>query len=69
MRLLTTGSSSAVAQILLFLKQDPEVAHKASIYLRHLSIGLPGYAINCLSKKYFQGEARPFFRMSRDCPC
>lgn len=43
-------------QILLFLKQDPEVAHKASIYLRHLSIGLPGYAINCLAKKYLQAQ-------------
>jgi len=28
--------------ILLFLKQDPEVAHLAAIYLRWVSLGLPG---------------------------
>lgn len=28
--------------ILLFLKQDPEVAHLAAIYLRWISFGLPG---------------------------
>ena len=28
--------------ILLALKQDPEVAHLAAIYLRWASLGLPG---------------------------
>ena len=28
--------------VLLFLKQDPEVAHLAAIYLRWVSLGLPG---------------------------
>jgi len=28
--------------LLLFLKQDPEVAHLAAIYLRWVSLGLPG---------------------------
>ena len=44
--------------ILLFLKQDPEVAHKASVYLRALSVGLPGYAANCILKKYFQAQGK-----------
>lgn len=30
--------------ILLFLKQDPEVAHLAAVYLRWVSLGLPGMA-------------------------
>lgn len=29
-------------QILLFLRQDPEVAHLAAVYLRWVSLGLPG---------------------------
>ena len=28
--------------ILLFLKQDPEVAYLAAVYLRWASLGLPG---------------------------
>ena len=28
--------------ILLFLRQEPEVAHLASTYLRWVSLGLPG---------------------------
>lgn len=28
--------------LLLALKQDPEVAHLASVYLRWVSLGLPG---------------------------
>lgn len=44
--------------ILLFLKQDPEVAHKAALYLRSLSFGLPGYAANCILKKYFQAQGK-----------
>jgi Na+-driven multidrug efflux pump len=32
--------------LLLFLKQDPEVAQLAAIYLRWVSLGLPGKASN-----------------------
>ena len=32
--------------ILLFLNQEPEVAHLASIYLRWASLGLPGIVLN-----------------------
>ncbi|KAF4616349.1 hypothetical protein D9613_008614 [Agrocybe pediades] len=42
--------------LLLFLKQDPEVAHLASIYLRWVSLGLPAYAFNCISRRYFQSQ-------------
>ncbi|KAF7979304.1 hypothetical protein HWV62_43024 [Athelia sp. TMB] len=40
--------------ILLFLRQEPEVAALAGSYLRWLSIGLPAYAFNCISRRYFQ---------------
>lgn len=42
--------------ILLFLKQDPEVAHLAAVYLRWVSLGLPAYAFNCISRRYFQSQ-------------
>ncbi|CAA7268525.1 unnamed protein product [Cyclocybe aegerita] len=42
--------------ILVFLKQEPEVAHLASIYLRWVSFGLPAYAFNCISRRYFQSQ-------------
>ncbi|GLB39336.1 putative MATE efflux family protein [Lyophyllum shimeji] len=42
--------------ILVRLKQDPEVAHLAAVYLRFLSIGLPAYAFNCISRRYFQSQ-------------
>ncbi|KAF8962337.1 mate-domain-containing protein [Flammula alnicola] len=42
--------------ILVFLKQDPEVAHLASIYLRWVALGLPAYAFNCISRRYFQSQ-------------
>jgi len=32
--------------ILLALRQDPQVARLASLYLRMLSIGLPAYSFN-----------------------
>jgi Na+-driven multidrug efflux pump len=32
--------------ILLFLRQEPEVAHLASTYLRWVSLGLPGMEIH-----------------------
>ncbi|KAJ9107298.1 hypothetical protein QFC21_000748 [Naganishia friedmannii] len=42
--------------ILLFLRQDPVVAARAGLYLRYLSIGLPGYAGNLIMRKYFQSQ-------------
>ena len=42
--------------IFLFLKQDPEVAHLASIYLKWSSLGLPAFAFNSISRRYFQSQ-------------
>ncbi|KAI1798396.1 MATE efflux family protein [Ganoderma leucocontextum] len=42
--------------ILLFLKQEPEVARFASIYLKYASFGLPAYAFNAISRRYFQSQ-------------
>jgi len=42
--------------ILLALRQEPEVAHLASVYLRWVSLGLPAYAFNCISRRYFQSQ-------------
>ncbi|KAF8656526.1 hypothetical protein AX16_002490 [Volvariella volvacea WC 439] len=42
--------------ILLALKQDPDVAHLAAVYLRWVSLGLPAYAFNCISRRYFQSQ-------------
>ncbi|KIL62651.1 hypothetical protein M378DRAFT_165478 [Amanita muscaria Koide BX008] len=42
--------------ILLFLKQDPVVAHLAAVYLRWISLGLPAYAFNSISRRYFQSQ-------------
>ncbi|KAL4260757.1 multi antimicrobial extrusion (MATE) family protein [Pleurotus pulmonarius] len=42
--------------LLLFLKQDPEVARLAAVYLRWISFGLPAYAFNCVSRRYFQSQ-------------
>ena len=36
--------------ILLFLHQEPDVAHLAAIYLKYASIGLPAYAFNSISR-------------------
>ena len=36
--------------ILLFLHQQPDVAHLAAIYLKYASIGLPAYAFNGISR-------------------
>jgi len=36
--------------ILLFLHQQPDVAHLAAVYLKYASIGLPAYAFNCISR-------------------
>lgn len=42
--------------ILLLLKQDPEVARLAGIYLKCASWGLPAYTFNCISRRYFQSQ-------------
>ncbi|KAI0064869.1 MATE efflux family protein [Artomyces pyxidatus] len=42
--------------VLLLLKQEPEVAQLAGIYLKYLAIGLPGYAFNSVSRRYFQSQ-------------
>ncbi|KAL1941520.1 hypothetical protein VTO73DRAFT_6959 [Trametes versicolor] len=42
--------------ILLFLKQEPEVARLAAVYLRWSAIGLPAYAFNSVSRRYFQSQ-------------
>ncbi|KAI6010116.1 mate-domain-containing protein, partial [Pisolithus marmoratus] len=42
--------------ILLLLKQDPEVARLAGIYLKYASWGLPAYTFNCISRRYFQSQ-------------
>lgn len=39
--------------ILLFLKQDPEVAHLAAVYLRWVSLGLPGITFSHFRPSYF----------------
>ena len=36
--------------ILLFLHQQPDVAHLAAVYLKYASIGLPAYAFNAVSR-------------------
>jgi MATE family multidrug resistance protein len=36
--------------VLLLLRQDPEVAHLAGVYLKWASLGLPAYAFNCVSR-------------------
>ncbi|KIR57117.1 MATE family multidrug resistance protein [Cryptococcus gattii Ru294] len=38
------------------LDSDPEVSHRAGIYLKWLSIGIPGYGGNVLVKKYLQAQ-------------
>ncbi|KAL4068536.1 mate-domain-containing protein [Scleroderma yunnanense] len=42
--------------ILLMLRQDPEVARLASLYLKCASWGLPAYTFNCISRRYFQSQ-------------
>ncbi|KAI6112391.1 MATE efflux family protein [Pisolithus thermaeus] len=42
--------------LLLGLNQDPEIAKLAGIYLKWASLGLPAYAFNCVSRRYFQSQ-------------
>src|SRR5260221_8584795 len=51
--------------ILLFLHQQPDVAHLAGIYLKYASIGLPAYAFNCISRcdlSPIEGNQLTFFQ-------
>jgi len=45
-----------VEAILLLLKQEPEVARLAGLYLRWVVLGLPAYAFNTISRRYFQSQ-------------
>ncbi|KAG9313747.1 MATE efflux family protein [Chiua virens] len=42
--------------LLLALRQEPEVAKLAGIYLKWASFGLPAYSFNCISRRYFQAQ-------------
>lgn len=42
--------------ILLMLRQEPEIARLAGIYLRWLSFGLPAYSFNVVVRRYFQAQ-------------
>ncbi|KAG1743727.1 MATE efflux family protein [Suillus paluster] len=42
--------------VLLLLRQEEEVARLAGIYLKWASLGLPAYAFNCISRRYFQSQ-------------
>ena len=42
--------------ILLLLRQDPEVAYLAAVYLRWALLGLPAYVFNQVSRRYFQAQ-------------
>ncbi|KAB5592883.1 MATE efflux family protein [Ceratobasidium theobromae] len=42
--------------ILLMLRQEPEVARLAGLYLKWLSIGLPAYAFNVVTRRYYQAQ-------------
>ncbi|KAG6835718.1 hypothetical protein H0H93_015378 [Arthromyces matolae] len=46
------------------LKQDPEVARMAALYLRWISLALPAAAINIISRRYFQAQ-RLFYVQTR----
>ncbi|KAF9242288.1 MATE efflux family protein [Melanogaster broomeanus] len=42
--------------LLLLLRQDPEVAKFAGIYLKWALFCLPAYSFNCISRRYFQSQ-------------
>ena len=45
---------------MLFLKQEPEVARLAAVYLKWASLGLPAYAFNSISRRYFQSQGQVY---------
>ncbi|CAL1709268.1 unnamed protein product [Somion occarium] len=47
--------SQRMAVVMLFAL-EPEVAHLAAIYLKYSVIGLPAYAFNSISRRYFQSQ-------------
>lgn len=47
--------------ILLGLKQEPEVASLAATYLKWASLGLPAYAFNGISRRYFQSQGAYYY--------
>ncbi|CCA70523.1 related to ethionine resistance protein [Serendipita indica DSM 11827] len=42
--------------ILLALRQEPEIAKLAGIYLRWFMLGLPAYAFNAIVRRFFQSQ-------------
>ncbi|TFY63208.1 hypothetical protein EVG20_g6409 [Dentipellis fragilis] len=42
--------------LLILLRQDADVAHLAGVYLKYISIGLPAYTFNAISRRYFQSQ-------------
>ncbi|KAG5723234.1 hypothetical protein E4T56_gene353 [Termitomyces sp. T112] len=53
--------------ILLALKQDPEVARLAALYLRWYSFSLPAFAFNCISRRYFQSQGHFYIQTRIIC--
>lgn len=47
---------NSAESILLALRQEPEIARLAGLYLQWLSIGLPAYAFNSITRRYFQAQ-------------
>jgi len=45
-------------RLLLLLRQDPEIARLSGIYLRWLTLSLPGYIFNNISRRYFQSQGQ-----------
>lgn len=46
--------------LLLFLKQDPAVAHLAAVYLRWMSLGLPGMELFLASSNIKSADHSPY---------
>ncbi|KIJ51532.1 hypothetical protein M422DRAFT_26940 [Sphaerobolus stellatus SS14] len=42
--------------ILLYLRQEPEVARLAGLYMKWLTLSLPAYTFNNISRRYFQSQ-------------
>lgn len=47
-------SARTTSKCLYFIRQEPEIAHLAGVYLKWLSLGLPAYAFNSVARRYFQ---------------
>ncbi|KIM37128.1 hypothetical protein M413DRAFT_20353 [Hebeloma cylindrosporum] len=44
--------------ILSLLRLDPQVTHLASLYLRWISLGLPAYSFNFISRRYYKSQGQ-----------